>query len=123
MKSVAEIAADWWVQKVQYPSFDNGTEAQGGTPMAGLMALLISANNTIPEDDLEKFKARIINAIENEGVRRLATDYGPCHELSRLTEGLNIPSSSFPWKTLMVIDDNSVKVSEGYQAEFTELVK
>lgn len=116
----AETAANWWAHKVSSPTLDNydmGEPGQVGG-MTMILATMNAMNRKAEPADVETFRTKLVSFIEEEIAKnnelRLSTDYGPDYQLAKLADECHIPTELFPWKTMMWISPDSVKVSCGY---------
>ena len=51
----------------------------------------------------------------------VSTDYGPMGILADVAHECNVSEKVFPWKTVMWIEEGSVKVRAGYSAQIETL--
>ena len=126
-KDLVESAVNYWSGFLKNPmgfEMDNGEPSQ----YALLNILAKSGAKSFPEEGIEKFedilRNYIKNALELEGSGRvyLDVDYHPCRVLSSCLDqafgerGYN-SLTVFPCKTSMQVNNETVKVSQGYMAE------
>ncbi|CCH02040.1 hypothetical protein FAES_4040 [Fibrella aestuarina BUZ 2] len=128
IRKAATIVADLWAAQLQKPlNKDNGDD----NPMLFLLTAqpTIQAQATITAEQMETFKASLIQQIINEMMPsdkrpngRLAmcvgTDYGPDWHLAPAAEKAGIPDICFPWKsqTYISLDRNEINSQFGYSA-------
>ena len=126
-RGAAEVAADWWVEKIYGTAPDkfNMGEESYQAMMAQMLAMTNSLRNTPEEEKKEKLRSRLIEMISEElkqrGSCNLCTDYHPEGDLYRISKELDISESSFPWKTNMNITEYEVEVKCGYGASYETL--
>lgn len=126
---VAEIAAEWWLEKIKdIPSskYNNGTLAQGGTPLAGILMAQLSGSDTTVTDDKEKAFVKILTELISERLNHtktmyLESDYGPDDILARACNESGVPISKIPWKTIMYICGDTISVKYGYGAPWEDI--
>jgi hypothetical protein len=131
-----KVAAQWWADRLAGPcKQDNGDRSMTGMLTAGLMAMNQSSLQYPSEEQLEKFKAALVAALdakaENHAQRGgdypyracLGVDYGPDADLAKAAEAAGIDGSRhrFPIKTVMWINPGDVAVRYGYGADETPL--
>lgn len=123
-KTAAEVAANWWVEKVFETSpnkFDMGEE----NPMLQMLAMMNSMQATPEDSQVQAFKKRLIKKISQEvkkyGRCTLSTDYHPEGVLLEIANEIGISESSFPWKTCMHVSEMEVTVKCGYGADFVTI--
>lgn len=116
----AKIASNWWAEKIQKPTiYDNGDRSKIGD-MSTLFAFLLASNNRtgLSEESVELFKKTLENLIVTEielfGSALVMVDYHPEGILREAASTAQINDSLFPWKTMMNVTEEEVKVSEGY---------
>ena len=122
--TAAEVAANWWVEKVFETSpnkFDMGEE----NPMLQMLAMMNSMQATPEDSQVQAFKKRLIKKISQEvkkyGRCTLSTDYHPDGNLAEIANEIRISESSFPWKTCMHVSEMEVTVKCGYGADFVTI--
>lgn len=123
-KTAAEVAANWWVEKVFETSpnkFDMGEE----NPMLQMLAMMNSMQATPEDSQGLAFKKMLIKKISQEvkkyGRCTLSTDYHPEGVLLEIANEVGISESSFPWKTCMHVSEMEVTVKCGYGADFVTI--
>lgn len=110
-----EAIANWWCEVISNPQFDNGTEDQGGTPMAMILMSLNAALNKASDENIELFRKNMIEYLdENPNIRSLDVDYVPDGRLSEIAKKSGISLSLFPCKTCMCISNDKVIAKIGY---------
>lgn len=113
-----QVAVNWWANAIANPKFDNGDKSASGG-MASILAMMLSARNTITEEQVKKFKKELAELIveqldDSAYTCNLSVDYGPNHILSAAAEKADIPAGmNFPRKTQMTISKDKVTVREG----------
>lgn len=119
-----EMAANWWVEAVRAPTYDNGDTS----PQAGIVTMMaMLGHDEPPNDRLEAFHNGLTELLKtNKHIADfgLHVDYHPSYELGELAEqvGLDTGVNSFPWKTHMWFSDGGITVREGYGAPTRELL-
>ncbi len=110
-----KAAAMWWVDQLRAPTFDNGVVEHGA-----LAGLLSSSKSPIPEEKLGTFQKEIETRLMGSDLRTLAVDYGPDKTLhdAAVSAGIDVDTTTFPWKTCMILSDTVLKVACGYGAPF-----
>lgn len=117
---VLEIAANWWMDSLQKPKFDNGAD-DSANRMAQLFAGML-ANDNLPEaKQLEVFKTKLVELVQADSLRFsnshiLSVDYHPCELLASAAKEAGINESIFSWKTTMWIYADKIVVRAGYGA-------
>lgn len=125
VEEIAEVAANWWAEKIVKPRFNMGASSPQEM-LAEVMATVMAKNNI--DDELktkfiESLKNKIISYLENHKTMCIDVDYSPCEVLYRAMEDAGIPSNNAPWKTVMWISktEGEVSVKYGYGAGVTIL--
>lgn len=117
MNEWAQAAAKWWTEQIQKPRFKNlsaGEErANPQAGLAGIMATLLVTEQS--EEELAKFEEELTASLLRDKPYFLGVDYGPGLTLYEAAEKAGISPHNFPWKTGMWADEDSVRVSLGYQ--------
>ena len=118
-----KVAAAWWRKQLEAPKFDNGVV------LHGMMAALASGPRPTPEQ-LDRFEVELAVLLTKEtedyDYCSVGCDYGPDRMLAEAAEkaGINVNGpTTFPWKTMMWIDKEGVRVSAGYGAGIQEIFK
>ncbi|HEY5588230.1 MAG TPA: hypothetical protein VIK86_04650 [Candidatus Paceibacterota bacterium] len=118
IQEIAKIAAEWWVDKISDPKFDNGDNSSTGFLGMALASMLVEP---VINDSKDKFILYLSKLIEHDLEERdniiLDVDYHPCKNLRDASEYANISNNNFPCKTVMWIDKNHISVRYGYRAE------
>ena len=118
----AVAAAEWWAKKI------DGTckHDNGDTGLTSLLAMCMadSLNKPVTEEQLEMFKAELIQQIETTAESYkyktdldLYCDYGPGFLLADAARCAGISKNNFPYKTGMTITEEAVTVRDGYRAQ------
>lgn len=119
IEQTAKAAADWWAEKIQRPTFDNGSNDAAGS-FGSFLAASTAANLKPDADAVDKFRevlrAKIEAALSGESGRffKLGVDYHPDRTLAAAAEESGVKSPVFPWKTDMYFREDGIYVSEGY---------
>lgn len=121
--SPGEAAGLWWAEALRWPKHDNGDSSDHGA-MSQLMANMIAMkyDDQLTEPALDRFSgelAKLVNDLLTQTDQALLdVDYDPCRLLVEASEaaGLELISYCWPWKTVMWIAPDSVKVCHGYGA-------
>lgn len=110
------VAVQWWLDQVQHPKMDNGTDE-----LASFMAMFSGAMRT--KFDAEKakkfselFTEKLNAKIKERGRADLYVDYGPDSFLAEIGNAVGISDMGWPFKTSMVVTPEKVVVSCGYCA-------
>lgn len=108
-----ETAINWWANAIQSPKMDNGTD------IFAIFSVMLS-NKEYTKNEIDVFKDSLANGIKKEisknGRCTLDVDYGPCELLQEAGDKIGISSFGYPVKTHMLITEDTVIVSEGYNA-------
>jgi hypothetical protein len=131
-KEQVETAADWWVEALRNPKFDNGDNSMASLT-AGNLATAASILNPLKEETLAVFRKMLVEQLSKdapffiEGKGRfpeiLKVDYNPEGVLFWVAHnaGINTRLTSFPWKTTMRFTGGGVKVACGYGSDYEDL--
>ena len=125
-EELARKASKWWADQLRGQArLDNGDASETGiaTMFLAMMAQEREASKR-GTDDADKFEQALYEAllpIERDWFT-LGCDYGPDCFLSKVADsaGVNL-GMGLPWKTVMWITGDSVKVACGYHAPEVEL--
>lgn len=96
-KRAAEIAADWWTEKI---------------------------SKNLHEDTRIRFRTKLRDTIldrREAGHLSLDCDYAPNRMLADCAREAGVKLNNFPWKTNMEISGNTVMVSDGYGQPFERI--
>lgn len=120
-------AVELWKRMLRDPKYDNLGERrdqatgdeQFTSAMAETMTRMIPSN--VADELLDKFgdelRERLLNPSGNFYEHlTLDVDYGPCRMLRESAEAVGL-QVQFPWKTIMHVYNDHVRVSCGYGAE------
>ena len=122
--SAAEVAANWWSEKVFETSPENFNMGEEN-PMLQMLAMMNSMQATPEDSQVVAFKKMLIKKISKEikkyGSCTLSTDYHPEGALAEIANEIRISESSFPWKTCMHVSEMEVTVKYGYGADFVTI--
>lgn len=121
--SPGEAAGLWWAEALHWPKHDNGDDSNRGA-MSQLMANMIAMKygDQLTESALDRFADELASSINDRLAQSnqvmLNVDYDPCQLLVEASEAaeLKLISYCWPWKTVMWITPDSVKVCHGYGA-------
>ena len=128
-RETAKRAARWWAGRLRGQSkLDNGDQSETGGMVWAMATMLqqTEKDNRAPEQ-IDAFEIALTDVlIENESRIQFSgfgVDYHPDWILSRAAEraGVDLGMVSLPWKTYMHIRGDSVRVSEGYGADFVDV--
>lgn len=121
-QSAAEAAAIWWANIIATPPpLDNGVE---DTKLEVMKIMSATSRRDPTTEQLETFKSHLIRAVNDRlddageyGVV-ISVDYSPDHTLQTAIERSGVPGgiADWPWKTTMVVREDSVEVWCGYGA-------
>lgn len=110
----AEATANWWVEQVSKPTFDNG-EKNIGSVMA--MMMQDSMVMEIVTEKKERFKSELIDRITAKLTTGkyvyLNVDYDPCEVLTECANLAEIPLTNFPIKSSTTVSVGLVKARLG----------
>lgn len=113
-------AVAWWNKTLNNPKFDNGDSTVSGA-LVSSMAKMLSMSSPPKDESFVSFSRYlyegIINKIDtktNEVI--LSVDYGPEGLLREAAEYSSLPTTSFPYKTVMWIRKDEVMYRYGYGA-------
>ena len=119
-KQVAKKAAKWWADHLRTPAkLDNGDPSENGLYTTMLATMLQSKEReSVTPALVNAFEKQLAKQLtkEQSGYVYLGVDYDPCFELRNAadTVGLELGSTTLPWKTSMWIDDGVIKIRCGY---------
>lgn len=123
--TAAQAAANWWAEAIgEPPRFDNGDRSTNGQ-IISMLATMAAAGQPEPTDgQREGFAALLATAIqaqldrfpERDWAVTVGVDYGPDLILADAAKAAGVPTSRFPWKTMMWVYSDHVTVSAGYAA-------
>ncbi|MEI7674131.1 MAG: hypothetical protein WCI60_00130 [bacterium] len=119
-----EAAGRWWARQLLNPKFDNGGKDKTNLMSMQISTLLASSKRTEIEPKIRDFSKALSELLIKRGVLMVSVDYHPDQILADAakTAGIEVDDiSTFPWKTEMIIYDESVLVSEGPGAEFVQI--
>ena len=125
-EELARKASKWWADQLRGQSkLDNGDTSEAGM-LTALLAVMVQGVEAQKREtsDADKFEQALYEAllpIEHDWFT-LGCDYGPDCFLSKVADsaGVNL-GMGLPWKTVMWITGDSVKVACGYHAPEVEL--
>jgi hypothetical protein len=126
-KIIAQKAAHWWADQLRgNAKLDNGDKSEAGAYTSIFAALLQSHERTrISNEQIYKFEQLLSAKLEKENPKFfcIGVDYHPDYELSQcaLKAGINPGMATFPWKTMMYIQEESIRISVGYQCKPVEI--
>lgn len=122
------VAAKWWANKIRNVSlanFDNGDTSESGLSCM-IFATNIAVNNSPSEKNIDLFEDMLSKVIkervEENGSLTLSVDYNPDATLGIVAQESGIGLKCFPWKTVMKIKENEVRVKAGYNGTFVNLI-
>jgi len=121
----ARKASKWWAnQLTKHSKLDMGNTEDCAMPT--MLGCLTQTDETLyTQEQADVFEKELSDMLTFEppfnGI--LSCDYGPCRTLRICMEraGLEVQSTTFPWKTVMWIEDDKIIVKEGYTAERKEI--
>lgn len=125
---VIEVAVNWWADKISKRHHHDNGDNSNASIMACLMADI--SYKPVTQEQLEIFKNELRKQLENEyekiekGYCRdilLMCDYNPCFMLAIPANNAGISNMNFPFKSSMVIEDGTIKISDGYCKPFVEI--
>ena len=116
----ARAAAAWWRNALSAPKHDNGDSSAAGFVGLGLVGMLV-ARTQPSEIQLAEFETFLHTALweemEAHGNARCGVDYHPDPILYDAGQKAGFSKNfPFPWKTMMWVDKDKVRVGAGYQA-------
>lgn len=118
-EGVAEAAANWWVEVLKNPKFDNGAN-DSANALASMLATMTALDSNLDDNALSSFRIALIERIKehfpNQWDLSFGVDYHPDLLLSECITVAGLDDSRFPWKTLMRVSHDAVVVSYGYAA-------
>lgn len=118
-EKIANMAAEWWANKVCRPKFDNGDDSEVGF-LGSLMAhsIVKPVTEEMRKDFVCLLSKQISKKLNEKDYRyiQIGTDYHPDKILRESAENAGISLDNFPWKTHMFIDENHISVSDGYRS-------
>jgi len=119
-----EAAGRWWARQLLDPKFDNGGKDKTNLMSIQLSTLLASSKRAEIEPRARDFSKALSEILRKKGTLMVSVDYHPDQILADAakTAGIEVDDiSTFPWKTEMIIYEESVLVSEGPGAEFVQV--
>jgi len=119
-----EAAGRWWARQLLNPKFDNGGKDKTNLMSMQLSTLLASSKRAEIEPRVRDFSKALSEILRKKGTLMVSVDYHPDQILADAakTAGIEVDDiSTFPWKTEMIIYEESVLVSEGPGAEFVQV--
>ena len=100
----AAFAANWWANRVDSPTFDNGMYDKQGRFASSLASALTVPFLPVVRD---KFKEicikRVTEELKKNGYVSLDSDYAPEGVLCEIMKESGAPTDNSPWKTSMYI--------------------
>lgn len=118
--NIAKYAAKWWADKIGGNAIHDNGDDTFGSVLAGLLADSMIKKPSV--EQLESYRAllakEILKVLEKRGAMSLSCDYSPDGILIEAAKASGIELANYPWKTNMRIDDNKIRVSEGYGAPY-----
>lgn len=118
--NIAKFAANWWAEKIGGNTIHDTGDDSLGSVLAELLADSMIENPSV--EQLESYRAfltkEILKVLEKRGSMFLSCDYFPDGVLIEAAKASGIELANYPWKTNMMIDDNKIRVSEGYGAPY-----
>lgn len=120
IEELAEVASNWWYEKVKSPRFDAGADNSALSMAEGLMTIFAAKDRKKSgENSAEHFKVALKYIITRElakGYCSLDCDYGPDKLLTEACQISGFPTSSIPWKSYMHINskNGTVEAKCGY---------
>jgi hypothetical protein len=122
-KQIAQVAAKWWADHLRHgSSMDNGDDSETGA-MTMIMATLLNRESLAKRkpQDADNFETALVDVLTEKETRHtfcMGVDYDPDYTLCQAADkaGIKLGMGDMPWKTLMWIDTNTIKVAEGYRA-------
>ena len=119
--NIAKYAAKWWADKIGGNTIHDNGDDSFGSVLAGLLADSMIKNPSV--EQLKSYRAflakEILKVLEKRGSMFLSCDYSPDVILIEAAKASGIELANYPWKTNMRIDDNKIRVSEGYGELYT----
>lgn len=114
--NIAKYAANWWAEKIGGNTIHDNGDDSFGSVLAGLLADTMIKKPTVEQlESYREFLAKeILKVLEKRGSMFLSCDYSPDGILTKAAKASGIELANYPWKTNMMIDDNKIRVSEGY---------
>ena len=122
----ARTAAHWWAQQLtKHSKLDMGDTPDCAMPSA-LGRLARDAEAVFTQEQADAFEDELFDELmttERRQYDTISCDYGPDHTLRTCAErvGITLGMTTFPWKTVMWIEDDKITVREGYTAERKEI--
>ncbi len=122
------VAARWWTEKIGNPILDNfcnGDRRNTASFMIMMMGHTKALNHVASEKQLEKFCDMLAQRISEELTKTpkvdLDCDYVPCCILDETAKESEIDACLFPYKRIMQVTADSVKVKDGYDAKWVTI--
>lgn len=113
-----KAAVDWWVDVIQHPKMDNGTDE-----LASFMAMFGGATNRrqLTSTELRTFHEALTEVLNERFAAgdcdvKLQVDYGPDGFLAKAGDKIGLGLLDYPCKTTMWISSTEVSVAYGYGA-------
>lgn len=122
-KDTAQKAAKWWGEQLHGTvKLDNGDNSETGAMTFVLASMLQGIEKgKQSEVDITNFEKELATILLNDKRQwvTVGVDYNPDYILSEAAKKAhcNLGMTSLPWKTMMWIHDEEIKVAVGYGAE------
>lgn len=121
-EQTAQRAAKWWADQLRGPAkLDNGDRSEKGAMTAVLAMMLQDVERSrIDTDKISIFESELAKILQERNPFSFGVDYHPDHILSdaAVAAGIDLGMSTLPWKTSMKFNDDDVRVSCGYGADW-----
>ena len=121
-----KTAVSWWANRLRVitPSNFNMGEGVVGEKCA-IIAMSLTLKQLSSHDCIDLFEKRLAEEIEKELENypniTIVVDYAPDSFLRKLADECHINPMQFPWKTIMQVSCDRVRVQCGYGAKFVTI--
>lgn len=123
-ENMAKAICKYWSK--YFINTANHTNGDSNCDLIGMVydTLAMKENQSTDNKKIEAFKEALYNILMNSKPWIIDCDYGPCSELIKACKNAELPTSVFPWKTVMRIEwvDGVILIKEGHGSDFKKLL-
>lgn len=122
-QKIINKAVNWWVDKITGDFLHTNGDESYQSVLSCLLADMNRSKITDKQIDIfkETLSKEITDAYERLEYVQLYCDYNPGLYLRRAADAAKINYLNFPFKTGMIIKNDSVRVSDGYAQPYVEI--